>query len=325
MKLIVTIGTGNSGCSAIHDFITESTHYKSPFDDHEFRLIDDPDGIISLYHNIYKNSSINNYSNSIMRFQNYIDNLSELKMKVNKKGKRIFSKKIISLTNQYIENITTLKYEAFPQFISLQTNYFKKKYLNLKKNIFKSKNQNSFKMYLPVEESVFFKQTKKYLNNLIKLHLKNKNSKYVILDQSVNILNYRDIFSFFDDVKVIIVTRDPRGIYNSMKSRQSAAVPGHDLKIFCKWYESIMNKYQKYKKESIEKKHKKSILEIKFENFVTNFDKEHLKILKFIDTKKISNSFNLKQSKKHAFKARKELSTFERVFIKKQLKKYLQW
>jgi len=58
---------------------------------------------------------------------------------------------------------------------------------------------------------------------------------------------------------------------------------------------------------------------------VTNFDKEHVKILKFLNTKKISNSFNLKKSKKNAFKARTELSNFERVFIKKQLKKYLQW
>ena len=76
MKVIVTIGTGNSGCSAVHDFITDNTKYISPFYGHEFRVIDDPDGLINLYHNFYKNLSINNYSNSIMRFKNYIDNLN---------------------------------------------------------------------------------------------------------------------------------------------------------------------------------------------------------------------------------------------------------
>ena len=79
MKVIVTVGTGNSGCSAVHDFITHNTKYISPFDGHEFRIIDDPDGIINLYHNFYVNPSINNYSNAIMRFKNYINNISELK------------------------------------------------------------------------------------------------------------------------------------------------------------------------------------------------------------------------------------------------------
>ena len=326
MRIIVTIGTGNSGCSAIHDFITDSTNYISPFYGHEFRVIDDPDGLINLYHNFYKNLSINNYSNSIMRFKNYINNLSELKMKVNKKGKKIFDKKIVSQTENFINDITILNYDALPQFVALQTNYFKKKYLDFKKNIFNSRNNNRniFKMYLPVKEDVFFKKSKIFLNKLIKLHLKNTKSNKIILDQSVNILNYQNIFSFFDDVKIIIVTRDPRGIFNSMKTRQSAAVPGYDLKIFCKWYDEVMKKYINYKK-TIDTKYNKNILEIRFEDFVKNFDSEQKKILKFIDTKKISNQFNVKKSKFNAFKAQKELSNFEQNFIKKKLRKYLQW
>ena len=32
-------------------------------------------------------------------------------------------------------------------------------------------------------------------------------------------------------LRFILVTRDPRGIYNSMKTRHSRAYPGDDLKI----------------------------------------------------------------------------------------------
>ena len=109
-----------------------------------------------------------------------------------------------------------------------------------------------------------------------------------------------------------------------MKTRQSAAVPGHDLKKFCKWYEIVMKKYENYKK-SIDTKYNKFIFEVKFEDFVSNFDIEQKKLLKFINTKKISNQFDVNKSKHNAFKAKKELSSFEKNFIKKKLGKYLQW
>ena len=51
MKTVVTIGTGNSGCGAIQDYLIKNTNYKSPFKGQEFRMIDDPDGILNIYHN----------------------------------------------------------------------------------------------------------------------------------------------------------------------------------------------------------------------------------------------------------------------------------
>ena len=41
-------------------------------------MMDDPEGILNLYHNFYTNCSINNYSNAIMRFENYVENLIHL-------------------------------------------------------------------------------------------------------------------------------------------------------------------------------------------------------------------------------------------------------
>ena len=45
MRTVITIGTGNSGCGAIHDYLVKSTKYQSPFKGQEFRMMDDPDGI----------------------------------------------------------------------------------------------------------------------------------------------------------------------------------------------------------------------------------------------------------------------------------------
>lgn len=325
MKTIVTIGSGNSGSGAIHDYLIDNTKYKSPFKGKEFRLLDDPDGILNLYYNFYVNCSINNPSNAIMRFKNYVQNLTSLKMKVNDKGIKIYNRRILSLTDEYIKNITTLDYNAFPQFMAVQTNYLTKKYLNFKKKIFKIKNNPaSFKMYLPAKKEIFFKQTKLFLSKLIKLQLNNMNTNHIVLDQTLNIWNFADIFLYFNNVKIILVTRDPRGIYYSMKSRQSAAYPGYNLKLWTKWYGHLMQNFNIYKK-TIDKKYRKNILEIKFEDFVNNFQRERKKILKFISAKEINYKFNINKSKFNAFKSAKKLSKFEKNYIKKELKMFLNW
>ncbi len=324
MKTIITIGTGNSGCGSIHDFLIKSTKYKSPFKGQEFRMMDDPEGILNLYHNFYTNRSINNYSNAIMRFKNYVENLIHLEMNINGKITKVYNKEVLSLTNEYIKNITTLNYNSFPQFIAIQTNLFKKKYFHYKKVISGNKNQSFFKMYLPVEEKIFFKQSINYLNKIVRSQLKNEKTDHIVLDQALNMLNFVDIFSYFKNVKVIIVTRDPRGIWNSMKSRGSLAYPHYNLKVWATWYEQIMKQFENYKKR-IPKKYMKNILQIKFEDFVKNYEKEQRKILKFLNANKINENFDIEHTKFNAFKAKHQLSNNETSYIKKRLNKYLQW
>ena len=325
MKLVITISTGNSGGGAIHDYLIKSTKYKNPFKGQEFRIMDDPDGILNLYHNFYKNCSINNPSNAIMRFKNYINNLINLKININNKSIKIYDEKILSLSDEYIKKITTLNYNAFPQFVAIQTSFFKKNIFNLKKNFFKSSGNHSlFKMYLPVKEDVFLKQSKIYLNKIIKIQSANKKLNYLVLDQALNMLNFTEIFSYFDDVKIILVTRDPRGIYNSMKTRKSAAYPDDSLKVWTEWYGQTMQKFHDYKRK-IPKKYSKYILEIKFEDFVRNYEREQKKILNFLNISRINNNFDIKKTEFNVFKARKELLDFEKNYIKKKLSKYLQW
>ena len=66
--------------------------------------------------------------------------------------------------------------------------------------------------------------------------------------------------------------RDPKGIYNSVKNRKSTCYPDDSLKIWTQWYSQTMKKYNEYK-SLIPKKYKKNILEIKFEDFVLNYEK----------------------------------------------------
>ena len=103
-------------------------------------------------------------------------------------------------------------------------------------------------MYLPVREEVFFKESSKYLNKVIKSQLDNKKFDNIVLDQALNMLNFADIFYYFKDVRVILVTRDPRGVYNSMKARRSLAYPHYNLKVWTEWYKQIMGQFNNYKR-----------------------------------------------------------------------------
>jgi len=82
MKIVIVIGTGYSGSSAVHDFITNNTNYENPLHNQEFRILDDPDGILNLYNSFYVNCSINNFTNAIINFEKYIKNLIKLKKKI---------------------------------------------------------------------------------------------------------------------------------------------------------------------------------------------------------------------------------------------------
>ena len=134
-------------------------------------------------------------------------------------------------------------------------------------------------------------------------------------------LNYSHISMM---LRSCFLTRDPRGIYNSMKTRHSRAYPGDDLKNWTKWYQTLIEKFLNYKK-SVNRKFSKNILEVKFEDFVQNYDKEQKRILKFLDLKKKVIIFQIEKSKLNAFKANHELSNFEKRYIKKKLNKYLHW
>ena len=102
-----------------------------------------------------------------------------------------------------------------------------------------------------------------------------------------------------------------------MKIRKSLAYPGHDIKIFCEWYKNIMKNYNKIKENNI-------LIKIKYENFILNHE-ESKKLLKFLKIKDVKKKFDILESKKNIFKAKKNLTNKEIKYIEKKLKKYLQW
>ena len=79
-----------------------------------------------------------------------------------------------------------------------------------------------------------------------------------------------------------------------------------------------------------EEKEHKDVIHVKFKDFVINFDKENLRICKFLGIKskfkfkKNNRLFDLRVSRKNLTKYTNYLSKYENNLIQKKLKKFLQ-
>ena len=71
MNIYIVLGSGNSGAGAIHDYLS-SRRLHSAIKGAEFRIVNDPNGLDDLYHNLFENFSVNKSSNSIYEFRKFI-------------------------------------------------------------------------------------------------------------------------------------------------------------------------------------------------------------------------------------------------------------
>ena len=322
---VITASPGLSGAGLIFDYLLDRDDFISPFKNYpdkdqqsEFRFITDPGGLNSLYNGFYKNFSVNNCAYVYDEFNKYLNKISKLTIVENNKKKKLYNNYFFSEIEKFKKKIIKSSYYGLPQFHRLGLNK-KDKFVWKITNRFRSAQQSKFlQMVLPVDEKIFIDESKKFVDKVLYLHV-NKKKKNIVIDQGANFWKPELSTIFYSNKKIILITRDPRSIFASMKSRKSLSYPGHDVNIFINWYESIISKIKSFKNS-------KNILLIKYENFIINHDKESKKLLKFLKIKKINkNRFNIDDSRKNIYKADKVLTKKEKHLIETKLKKYLQW
>ncbi len=316
MKTIIVLGSGNSGAGAIRDYLMTRQDFQSPFGKQEFRIINDPDGLNDLYFNLYENFSINNAANAVYNFFLFINN--SYNSRLNKK-KKIYNKNIISLTKNYISKIIKVEYNGAPRFYLDKINNIKKVNFYFSRFVLKknAKNIKLLKMIVPVSKKQFLKYTQNYIFNIFK-KTKNFNlKKNIVIEQGGNFWKPVSSTIFYgNDRKIILVSRDPKAIYSSMKNRNSLSYPGNDIKIFVKWYKNIMLKKDK-------KQHSK-VIKVEFEKFFGNFKIESKKLCRLLKIKNdINHKFVLENTVKNLYKYKKSLSRKEIGYINKHLSEYI--
>ncbi len=316
---VVNISPGLSGAGLISDFLLNRKDFTNPFNlEAEFRLLHDPGGIHNLYKGLYENFSNNNSSYFFNEFEKYILNLKNLSSKIKNKKKYLYNSFFFNEVKKYLKEISLISYYGLPEYFRIGFDFndkLKWRILRIRKS---SQEVKFCKMRIPVEKEIFLKKTRIFLNKVLFILSGKKKINYVI-DQGGNFWDPINSTQYFDNRKIVLVTRDPRSIFSSMKTRKSLAYPGHDIKIFCEWYKNVMKNYNKIKESNI-------LIKIKYENFILNHEKESTKLIKFLNIKNLKKKkFDISKSKSNIFKAKNYLTNKELKYIEKKLKKYLQW
>ena len=326
-KTVIVLGTWSSGSGAVCDYLSSRNDFFNPFGKNEFKVVSDPGGIHYLYKCLKNGNDLLLPSFAFEQFRSYIENIekyfvySEIGVK-----KKLYNKSLIPISENFLNSITKFKYYGWPHYKDISLNYsgkFKKK---LNKKIF---NKKIFEIYnhpiiIPVDEKKFILNAKNFVLNILKELTPKPYSKSIVLNNAADICDPISSTQYFLNRKIICVTRDPRDIFCGMKLREANSTPWYDVEIFIKWYKHYFgnNKFKKILKNKL-------ILDVKFENFINEFDKEKKRITNFLKVKNNykfnDNFFKLEDSKKNLYKSKKFLTKNEIKLIEKRLKDYLQW
>lgn len=316
MKIFIVLGSGNSGAGAIHDYLLSRDDFFSPFKGKEFRLVNDPDGLDELFNTLYNDFSINGSANKLNNFNIFTKNY--FYSNYNNKNK-ILNKQFLNLTKYFISQIIKIQYNGSPQFFFDKINLLKKINFYFKRFILKkdSKNIELLKMIIPVSKEHFIEESQKYLYEIFRLSDKFEEKKNIVIEQGGNFFNPIESTKYYgSDREVIVVTRDPKAIYWSMKRRQSLAYPGHNIKLFVKWYKSVM--------EKVNFSENNNVIHIKYENFFLDFENQKKILCSRLNIDpKINDNFDLNFTKNNLFKFQEKLIDDEKRFIDNELKDYV--
>ena len=320
-KTVLVCSPGNSGSGAIHDLLLSSKIFINPFGEEEYRMVNDPYGLDNLYKSFYENNNFHNYSSSLEDFISYNNFLSNLKVNSNnKKIKLIKDKRRYNfLINDFIRKIIDVEYFGYPQFSKNRLSYFKNLNFKIKNFISSNSIKRPFKLIIPKKKIFFLNEARKLLNGIFLINVPSiKKKQHFLINQGVNIFDPLNSSKYYTSPKIIIVLRDPKSVYFSMKSRKSFGYPGYKLDLFLKWYPKYMKNLKRIKSNKI--------LYIQFEKFFSNFTVEKKKLDKFLNIKtNYGENFDYKKTYNNLFKAKKNLTYGEIKKINLALRKYLFW
>ena len=333
MRIITPVGYFATGASAVTDLLTEFDEIKS-YGWGEHRFIQDPDGISDLEYNIVENNHRHNTSHAIKR---YIKLTKSFKSFGYGKGFYLYTDDFYRLTDEYVSTITELKARSwwFRDNIDKGTLYnivirgysFARKCLartmGKKDKLYPSLSKLEYGYFSAISEDVFLEATRKYIDGVVAAANKEKKD-FVILEQLVPATNCNRYVRYFNDVKIIVVERDPRDVYLWEKERiKWVVVPTNTVEEYVKWFK-ITRKYSHPQDED-----KTKVLRIRFEDLIYNYDETRKLIAEFvgINLDKHTHQFSVlkpDQSKNNTNLSKKIKGYEEDIkYIERELKEYL--
>lgn len=282
-KILACAGFGYTGSSIISDFLSEFNNVDVRAGSAEFRFLHDFGGISTLedalVHNYHKQSS----DGAIHQYLKMVDYCSGNILA--KKYNKWFDGKFKDISLQFINEITEVKWKGAiePTFVFKPTIVrilYYQLYSRIKRAINGGGELGRFypkgDFYFSCPDKDFFEEcVRRYLNNLFSIIDPNHEKEFLYFDQIVPPTNLNRYLNYFDDIKVVVVDRDPRDLYIQNKYRVKASWIPFDVNDFIKLYKG----QRKYIATEVDNKR---ILRIRFEDAIYNYEKFSSDMLHFI-------------------------------------------
>jgi len=315
MKNIISIsGFGWSGSTAARDLLREYsdiTHFTD--NNHSFKeysLSYDPNGFIDLYSSLVQNWNFLVLDKAIKDHIKYFDSRSSKADFFNYYGLNIddfFKVNSKSLHNEFMNKLTLFNY-TFSSRVNFMYKALPAKLLSHILN--RTSYHNGKSLFSNITEEDFFREVKAFHNNLFNQILA-KND--LLLEKAVPVNNINLVSNFFDNLKVLVVDRDPRDTFVEMSKRKTLFwgsgknITNEQVYNFALWKKAMSTRggvNELPSNKLVKLKSKAVVLKINFEDLVLNYDNVKPLIEELVD--KTSNEhickyqyFNPKKSIKN--------------------------
>lgn len=331
MRVISCASYYGTGSSAITDYVSEFDGVFS-LTNEEFRFLQDPDGIDDLAFHLLENHNRHNAGHALKRYKRLVDfydgNI------FGRKYAPFFHGRWKEISYRYLESLTDFSYKGWWMYDLYDHGswfYFRKRIANkiLHKTIWRNnpdrvlntmKNEITY-CSAPTEER-FVALTKTYIEELFREA--SGDASMVMVDQIIPPSNLPRYTRYFDDIKVVVVDRDPRDLYllETMEWKDGI-IPHDDVETFVRWYRYTRN-HRRY-----EKFNPSTTLFVRFEDLVYRYETEITRLKNFIGLDEANHvspmaKFNPEKSAKNT---RKWLEYPEKeaeiTYIEHELNEYL--
>lgn len=220
-RIITCAGYYGTGSSAVTDFVSEFDNVLS-FGDFEFTILFDVDGVRDLEYNIVENYDRHKSSHAVKKFKKLIDYLSGISFF--RMYEKFFDGEFNRISCDFLDKLIVGKYRSVWREDLRDRGYAFRIRKYVIKKIFKILSLGLYKTKtsLPREEAFLVKSltenefcelVKEYVNQLVCSLNKEHGKEVIMLDQFLPSSHISDHSKYCENIKCLVVERDPRDIY----------------------------------------------------------------------------------------------------------------
>lgn len=278
-------GFGYSGSGAVWDLLKEYPDCKLIGKEREFTMLYQPDGLGDLKYHIVDSPA--RFMSSDVAIGRFIQTVRSLDKRA---WEEIFNGRLIPLSETFVRQITQVNWKGYWQIDidALENNkvgyiaYRLKRFYNSFAKRHKLPETRLLKrrdMYLSIEEpgsERFMTCARQYLDSLIQAAGYSAADDFVVFNQIFPANCPTLFFEYFSQSKAILVIRDPRDVYITLKRVQDAGsqwFPHDNVDDFIEYYK-IMHR-------SLLDLQDENVLIVRFEELIYQYDATRDKILNF--------------------------------------------